>query len=91
MSGNEPWKQPGKGGKPNNRPTQSEARLLATLRSAFHTAQTGKGRGKGKGSDALPPQDSKDNKWAHRRAEWICTCGDTNYVERNTCRTCSKK
>ena len=56
--------------------TQDEARILAHVRSAMHAGTT---------------KDQKVNQWwAHRKAEWICPCGQYNIVDRSICRACSK-
>ena len=86
-----PWSKPGAKGKPNGhrkpqeRPTEMEARILATLRSAIHGAQTF-------GDEAKrnqPPAEAAPTDWSHRKAEWVCAgCHTHNYASRMDCRRC---
>ena len=48
--------------------------MQAHLNSAIHAAQTAEG--------ALTLS------WTHRRAEWQCSCGSLNFVEREARRSC---
>ena len=67
----------GKGKGKDKNPTELEARLMAKVRSAFHEAQSYTG---------------KDvNRWAGRKAEWVCSCGERNFVERGQCRKCGTR
>ena len=80
-----PWTKPGAKGKPNNhssKPTQAEARLLATLRSALHEAQTKRPTGSGE-------KDTSTSRWALRKAEWECPeCHTRNFLHLGACRAC---
>ena len=66
--------------KPNNHagggPTEAEARLLASMRSAFHEAQC---------------HSPSTSKWSHRQPEWECAqCKCRNFLTRDACRDCGQ-
>ena len=90
MASGSPWEKPGKNGKPNGhrRPaapqSQLEARVLATMRTELHNALTYQPK--------VPEQgQGRAKDWSHRKAEWICACGESNFVDREKCRKCGQQ
>ena len=91
-----PWQRPGAKGKPNGhrhpepRPTPTEARLLATLRTELHNALSYKGNEQNaKYNTQYQFQLPAAKEWSHRKAEWICSaCNTNNFVSRLDCRKC---
>ena len=41
--------------------------------------------------EAKTKADNLHSRWVHRKAEWICGCGEHNFVDREQCRQCGKK
>ena len=85
-----PWEKPGKKGKPNGHrhpatpQSQLEARILATMRTELHNAITYQ-------PDASEKGRGRAKDWSHRKAEWICACGERNFVDRENCRKCGQQ
>ena len=90
-----PWQPIGAKGKPNqhrrSKATQSEAHLLAVLRSAFHEAQTSKPNQNQCQQQQDHPGDVQLGRWAYRKPEWECPkCTTRNFLHLGACRACKE-